>query len=362
MKTKITVIGAGNVGSTIAFMMSVQHTADEVVIVDINQEKALGEAMDIRQGTPLTAQPVSVYAGTYESAAGSDIVIITSGIPRKPGQTRMDLAQTNVNVIKDIAPQITKYCPDATYIIVSNPVDILTYVFHKVSNIPHERIIGSGTLLDTARLRARLAEYLNVSEKNVHAYVFGEHGETSFIPWSIAQVSTINLLEYKDLIKLRTGILTDLDFDEIENYMRASGAKIIKRKGATYYYHRHVGVRHLRLPVRLRQRRGHRLFDAQRRVWHRRRLPEPAHPHRRRRDPRPHPPAPDRRRDGEAARQRQRPQERHQHAHHLKRTARDRRSPLAPPVFPRFSDQHNFDPTEGARAWNTASNATRWAR
>ena len=235
MKTKITVIGAGNVGSTIAFMMSVQHTADEVVIVDINQEKALGEAMDIRQGTPLTAQPVSVYAGTYESAAGSNIVIITSGIPRKPGQTRMDLAQTNVNVIKEIAPQITKYCPDATYIIVSNPVDILTYVFHKVSNIPHERIIGSGTLLDTARLRARLAEYLNVSEKNVHAYVFGEHGETSFIPWSIAQVSTINLLEYKDLIKLRTGILTDLDFDEIENDMRASGAKIIKRKGATYY-------------------------------------------------------------------------------------------------------------------------------
>ena len=171
-------------------MMSVQHTADEVVIVDINQEKAMGEAMDIRQGTPLTAQPVSVYAGTYESAAGSNIVIITSGIPRKPGQTRMDLAQTNVNVIKDIAPQITKYCPDATYIIVSNPVDILTYVFHKVTNIPHERIIGSGTLLDTARLRARLAEYLNVSEKNVHAYVFGEHGETSFIPWSIAQVST----------------------------------------------------------------------------------------------------------------------------------------------------------------------------
>ena len=157
--------------------------------------------------------------------AGSDIVIITSGIPRKPGQTRMDLAQTNVNVIKDIAPQITKYCPDATYIIVSNPVDILTYVFHKVTNIPHERIIGSGTLLDTARLRARLAEYLNVSEKNVHAYVFGEHGETSFIPWSIAQVSTINLLEYKDLIKLRNGILTDLDFDEIEKYMRSSAPR-----------------------------------------------------------------------------------------------------------------------------------------
>lgn len=235
MKTKITVIGAGNVGSTIAFMISVKHTADEVVIIDVNESKALGEAMDIRQGAPLTAQPVSVYAGTYENAAGSDIVIITSGIPRKSGQTRMDLAQTNVNVIKEIAPQITKYAPDATYIIVSNPVDILTYVFHKVTDIPHERIIGSGTLLDTARLRARLAEYLNVSEKNVHAYVFGEHGETSFIPWSIAQVSTINLLDYKDLIHLRSGIMTDLDFEEIEQYMRTSGSKIIQRKGATYY-------------------------------------------------------------------------------------------------------------------------------
>ena len=235
MKTKITVIGAGNVGSTIAFMMSVQHTADEVVIVDINQEKAMGEAMDIRQGTPLTAQPVSVYAGTYESAAGSNIVIITSGIPRKPGQTRMDLAQTNVNVIKEIAPQITKYCPDATYIIVSNPVDILTYVFHKVTNIPHERIIGSGTLLDTARLRARLAEYLNVSEKNVHAYVFGEHGETSFIPWSIAQVSTIDPFDYKELIKFDNKQMVDLDYDAIEKYMRTSGSKVIQRKGATFY-------------------------------------------------------------------------------------------------------------------------------
>ena len=165
MKTKITVIGAGNVGSTIAFMMSVQHTADEVVIVDINQEKAMGEAMDIRQGTPFCA-PIQIYAGTYADAEGSDVVIVPSGVARKPGQTRMDLAQTNVNVIKDIAPQITKYCPDATYIIVSNPVDILTYVFHKVSNIPHERIIGSGTLLDTARLRSRLSDYLNVSQQN----------------------------------------------------------------------------------------------------------------------------------------------------------------------------------------------------
>ena len=232
--SKITIIGAGSVGATIANDMVTMGIVTEIVLIDVKKEKARGEALDIYQGITYCS-PAIVRSGDYPDAAGSDIVIITSGIARKPGQTRLELIQTNAGIIRDIAPKIAKAAPEALYIIVSNPVDILTYVFHKVTNIPHERIIGSGTLLDTARLRARLAEYLNVSEKNVHAYVFGEHGETSFIPWSIAQVSTIKLLEYKDLIKLRTGILTDLDYDEIENYMRASGAKIIKRKGATYY-------------------------------------------------------------------------------------------------------------------------------
>ena len=191
--------------------------------------------MDIRQSTPLLSDPVNVYAGNYESAAGSDIVVITSGMPRKPGQTRIDLAQTNVNIIKQIAPQIVKTCPDATYVIVSNPVDILTYVFHKVTDIPANRIIGTGTQLDTARLRARIAEYLSVSQKNVHAYVFGEHGETSFIPWSIAEVSTVSLFDCKDKIKLDEDILVDLDYAEIERHMRSSGAKVIERKGCTNY-------------------------------------------------------------------------------------------------------------------------------
>ena len=205
------------------------------MLVDINESKALGEAMDIRQSTPLLSDPVNVYAGNYESAAGSDIVVITSGMPRKPGQTRIDLAQTNVNIIKQIAPQIVKTCPDATYVIVSNPVDILTYVFHKVTDIPANRIIGTGTQLDTARLRARIAEYLSVSQKNVHAYVFGEHGETSFIPWSIAEVSTVSLFDCKDKIKLDEDILVDLDYAEIERHMRSSGAKVIERKGCTNY-------------------------------------------------------------------------------------------------------------------------------
>lgn len=235
MNRKITVIGAGSVGSTTAFALAVKNIANEIVLIDINEEKSKGEAMDIHQCTPLLSDPVNVYAGTYASAVGSDIVVITSGLARKPGQTRIDLAQTNVNVIKQIAPQITEYCPDATYVIVSNPVDVLTYVFQKITGIPEERVIGSGTLLDTARLRARIAEYLSVSQKNVHAYVFGEHGETSFVPWSIAEVSTINLEDYRQLIKLENGIMVDLDYEEIDNYMRSSGAKIIKRKGCTNY-------------------------------------------------------------------------------------------------------------------------------
>ena len=232
---KITVIGAGSFGATTAFALTLKNIANEVVLVDINESKALGEAMDIRQSTPLLSDPVNVYAGNYESAAGSDIVVITSGMPRKPGQTRIDLAQTNVNIIKQIAPQIVKTCPDATYVIVSNPVDILTYVFHKVTDIPSNRIIGTGTQLDTARLRARIAEYLSVSQKNVHAYVFGEHGETSFIPWSIAEVSTVSLFDCKDKIKLDEDILVDLDYAEIERHMRSSGAKVIERKGCTNY-------------------------------------------------------------------------------------------------------------------------------
>ena len=232
---KITVIGAGSVGATTAFALALKNLADEIILVDINENKALGEAMDIHQASPLFAKPVTVTAGTYEPAAGSDIVVITSGMPRKPGQTRIDLAQNNVDVMKDIASKITKTCPDATYVIVSNPVDILTYVFNKVSGIPEERIIGSGTLLDTVRLRARIAQYLSVSQKNVHAYVFGEHGETSFVPWSIAEISTIGIADYKKQIKLYNDTMVDLDYDEIYQYMRSSGAKIIERKGCTNY-------------------------------------------------------------------------------------------------------------------------------
>ena len=232
--TKVTIIGAGSVGSTIAYTLAVGGIATEIVMIDINEEKALGEALDIRQGTPF-CPPVSIYAGTYRDACDSDIVILTSGVARKPGQSRLELAQTNVNITKQIIPEITKYAPDATYIIVSNPVDILTYTFYKMSGLPENRIIGSGTILDTARLRSRLSEYYNINQSNVHAYVFGEHGDSSFIPWSVANISNVPIKECKKLITT-PGINTpELDFGEIEQYVRKSGARVIARKGATFY-------------------------------------------------------------------------------------------------------------------------------
>ena len=231
---KISIIGTGSVGSTIAYTLTVMGLASEIVMIDINNEKALGEALDIRQGTPFCGA-CSIYAGDYRDAVNSDIVIVTSGIARKPGQSRLELAQTNVNITKQIIPEITKYAPDATYIIVSNPVDILTYTFYKMSGLPENRIIGSGTILDTARLRSRLSEYYNINQSNVHAYVFGEHGDSSFIPWSVANISNVPIKECKKLITT-PGINTpELDFGEIEQYVRKSGARVIARKGATFY-------------------------------------------------------------------------------------------------------------------------------
>ena len=231
---KVTIIGAGSVGSTIAYTLATQGIASEIVLIDVNEQKALGEALDIRQGTPFCA-PVSIYAGDYRDAAGSDVVVYTCGIARKPGQTRLDLAQTNVNITKSVIPQITKYAPDATYIIVSNPVDILTYVFHKVSGLPEHKIIGSGTILDTARLRARISEYYSINQKNVHAYVYGEHGDSSFVPWSLANISNVAVDKYHESVPGRKIAFPPLDHEEVENYMRKSGAKVIERKGATFY-------------------------------------------------------------------------------------------------------------------------------
>lgn len=231
--SKISILGAGNVGAAIADTLIVGKTASRITIVDINKEKAIGEVMDIKQGIPFFGSAM-IQAGDYENVADSDIVIVCCGVGRKPGQSRLDLAQTNVNIAKDAIPKAYKYAPNAVFIIVTNPVDVITYTAIKTCGIPEKQVIGSGTLLDSGRLRAALGDRLHVSYSNVHAYVFGEHGDSSVIPWSLATSLGMRIDEhYADI--------SDLDFDfpkekeEIEKYVRTSGAEIIKRKGNTQF-------------------------------------------------------------------------------------------------------------------------------
>ena len=234
MSSKITIIGAGSVGSTIAYTLAHDEIASEIVLIDINKEKVEGEVMDIEQGTCFRS-PVSLVAGDYADAKDSDIVIITSGIARKPGQTRIELTQTNVNILKSITPQIVKEAPDAKYIIVSNPVDTMTYVFTKISGLPENQIMGSGTILDTARLRYGLSEHFKVAQGNIHAYVFGEHGDTSFIPWTGAYISGLSTDEYYEEMKAHGKDVKPLDKEAMLEYVQKSGGKVIAKKGATFY-------------------------------------------------------------------------------------------------------------------------------
>ena len=232
--SKVTVIGAGNVGATIVNDLMVQGVASELLLIDINKKKAYGEAMDIYQGVPFCV-PAVVRSGDYEDAVDSDVVIITSGVPRKPGMSRLDLAQTNVNIIKDIAPKITAVAPNAIYLIVANPVDILTYAFIKYSGLPTRQVIGSGTILDTNRLQSELARRFCVSPKNVHAHVYGEHGDTSFVPWSLATIANNNVSIFRNSSPDGDKIPEDINYEEIEEFVRKSGAVIIENKGATYF-------------------------------------------------------------------------------------------------------------------------------
>ena len=235
MNNKVTIIGAGSVGATVAYTLVATGTVAEIVLIDVNEAKAKAEAMDIFQATPYL-HPTKIYFGTYEDAVGSDIVIITSGVGRKPGQTRIDLTQTNVNILKSIAPQIVKYAPNSLYLFVANPVDILTYVFCKITGIPKNRVIGTGTTLDSIRLRARLSELYSVNQKQVHAYVLGEHGDSSFVAWSTADISGIPLNEYENKLTDKDAVtVTAYDREEVETYVKKSGGQIIAGKGATFY-------------------------------------------------------------------------------------------------------------------------------
>ena len=232
--SKISVIGAGSVGATVANDLMIQGVASEIVLIDINKKKAMGEALDIYQGAPFHS-PAIVRCGDYEDAAGSDIVVITCGLARKPGMTRLDLAQSNVNILKSVAAGVVPAAPNAIYVIVSNPVDILTYVFTKISGLPESQIIGSGTILDTSRLQSELAKRFYISPKNVHAHVYGEHGDSSFVPWSLVHIANNHIDTYKESSPDKERIEWNQEYEEVEQFVKKSGGIIIENKGATFY-------------------------------------------------------------------------------------------------------------------------------
>ena len=232
MQNKVTIIGAGAVGATTAFALLTRGAASEVVLIDINTNKALGEALDIKQATPFIDN-CDIYAGSYADAVDSDVVIITSGIGRRPGQSRLELVQTNVGIIKSIATEIVRVAPNAIYIIVANPVDILTYAFIKYTGLPKSQVFGTGTVLDTIRLRTRLAEIYKVNKQQVHANVLGEHGDTSFVAWSTATIAGVPLAEFNGAIASAYSLPNEYSKEDVENYVRKSGGKLISRKGST---------------------------------------------------------------------------------------------------------------------------------
>jgi len=228
---KVTIVGTGFVGSTSAYTLMVNGLVSEIVLIDANIDKAEGEVMDLNHGMPFV-RPVNVYRGTYEDCAGSDIVIIAAGANQKPGETRIDLVKKNTEIFKSIIPQIVKFCSDCILLVVTNPVDILTYVTLKLSGFPQNRVIGSGTVLDTARFRYILAEKSGVDTRNIHAYVLGEHGDTEVLTWSLTNIAGIPFNKFCN----RTGkCQSDFDKELIHNDVKSAAYKIIEKKGATYF-------------------------------------------------------------------------------------------------------------------------------
>ena len=235
-KRKISILGAGNVGATIAYALTLQGVCSEIVLVDINKEKAEGEALDITQCAACVPS-CKIWCGDYADVAGSDVVVITFGVGRKPGQTRLDLAAINVGILKSVikANDFSKIAPDALYVVVSNPVDVLTYVLMKEAGLKKEQVIGTGTLLDSNRLIQAVAAYCKVDASNVNAYVFGEHGDACMAPWSLCTVCGMPIRDYCTKIMGVQKDELETELNNIYTGMVAAGSKVIKAKGATFY-------------------------------------------------------------------------------------------------------------------------------
>ena len=228
---KVAVIGCGFVGATSAFSLIQTGLFSEMVLIDANAKKAEGEAMDLSHGSAYLT-PMNIYAGTYDDIVDAGIIVITAGANQKPDETRLDLVKKNVQIFKSIIPEIKKRNCEGILLIVSNPVDILTEVALKLSGFPSNRVIGSGTVLDTARLKYVLGKHLQVDPRDIHAYIIGEHGDSELVVWSGAQVAGIHINHF---CELRGHFNHEEAMERLAQEVRDSAYEIIERKGATYY-------------------------------------------------------------------------------------------------------------------------------
>jgi len=231
LKGKVVVIGAGNVGATIAYTVVLNNVASEVVLIDVNREKAKGEALDMNHGIAYVKQ-IMIRDGDYSDCKDADVIIITAGLGRKPGQTRLDLARINVSIAKDIAKNIMKYAVNPILLVVSNPVDIITYVLTKETGLPPERVIGTGTTLDTSRFKYLISKHCNIDVRNVHASIIGEHGDSEVPVWSRANIAG---KPFDDFLDNSSPEAAEAERNKIFEETKTAGAEIISLKGATFY-------------------------------------------------------------------------------------------------------------------------------
>ncbi len=231
---KISVIGCGNVGMRYAYALIIKGIVRELVLVDIDKDRLEGEVLDLSHTAPYTS-PINIIAGDYEDIKNSDLIVITVGSKQKPGENRIELLENNVKLYKKIIPKIYSIEPNAIYLVVSNPVDIMSYVTYKISNKNSNEVLGSGTSLDTARFRYSLSKYCNVNAKNVHAYILGEHGDSEFPVWSSALVGGSIIKEYCKIFQNDDIQSYNEDLNSIFEEVRNSAYKIIEKKGETSY-------------------------------------------------------------------------------------------------------------------------------
>ena len=230
-KSKVVIVGTGMVGMSYAYALLNQGTVKELVLIDIDKKRAEGEAMDLNHGLSYAPRKMTIYAGDYSNCEDANIVVITAGVSQKEGETRIDLLNRNASIMKSVVEQVMKSGFHGIILVATNPVDILSYVAWKASGLPPSRVIGSGTSLDTARLRFEIAQRINISVKNIHAYILGEHGDSEFVCWSQAYIGVKPLV---DVIESMKGI-TFSDLEDIHCSVKNAAYEIIKRKRSTYY-------------------------------------------------------------------------------------------------------------------------------